>query len=167
MWHIQSFPGENIKLCCCQLIQSRLALSGSWRGRAGVGGTRNTKGAIETNCRHSKSWFFLRRHNFSWDNFAQEIGQEKSTHMHKVGKNGQKAYELSVKNTNLNILWKVSKIVCRCTTMICWHLESLTNCDLAITGGEIQRGITIQYPNLNEFIHWSNEELYIYSCCHL
>ena len=32
----------------------------------------------------------MRRHNFSFENFAQENGQQISKHAHKMGKNGQK-----------------------------------------------------------------------------
>ena len=36
-----------------------------------------------------KEVFFLRHHNFTYENFAQEYGQKKSKDAHKVGKNGQ------------------------------------------------------------------------------
>ena len=40
----------------------------------------------------------MRRHNFTFENFAQEKGQKISKHAHKVGKNGQKIYKMKEKN---------------------------------------------------------------------
>ena len=39
--------------------------------------------------RHSKIVFFLRLHNFTFNNFAQENGQIFCKDAHKFGKNGQ------------------------------------------------------------------------------
>ena len=36
---------------------------------------------------------FLRRHNFTIENFAQENGQKNSKHAYKVGKNEQQVYK--------------------------------------------------------------------------
>ena len=59
------------------------------KGRSG--GAQEHQGSNWNQLQTFLKFIFWRRHNFSCDNFAQEIGQEKPKHMHKVGKNGQKS----------------------------------------------------------------------------